>query len=87
MLDVRQRQREVDSILRLGIIMSIVWCMGLGSLGAFLSGLRAWWIIRRSKGQLVGMGRVWWCLTLGALGMAFWLPAGLSIFRDVLKGH
>jgi hypothetical protein len=74
MTDTRLLQYRVDSMLRFGIICSLVWIMGLGSLYAFICGLRARSIIKASDGQVVGMGRAKWCLVVGALGMAVWFP-------------
>jgi len=61
-------------MLQFGIICSIVWMMGIGSLYAFLCGLRARSIIKASGGQLVGMGRAKWCIIVGGIGIAVWLP-------------
>ena len=55
MTDTLMRQYRVDSMLQFGIICSIVWMMGLGSLYAFFCGLRARSIIKASGGQMVGM--------------------------------
>ena len=74
MTDTRLLQYRVDSMLQFGIICSLVWMMGLGSLYAFICGLRARSIIKASDGQLVGMGRAKWCLVVGAFGMAVWFP-------------
>jgi hypothetical protein len=68
------KQYRLDSMLRFGIICSIVWMMGLGSLYAFVCGLRARSIIKSSEGQLVGMGRARWCIIVGGLGVAVWFP-------------
>ena len=72
--DIRLRQYQVDSMLKFGIICSIVWMMGFGSLIAFFYGLRARSIIKSSDGQLVGMGRAKWCIYAGGFGMAVWFP-------------
>jgi hypothetical protein len=74
MSDTRLTQYRVDSMLQFGIICSIVWMMGIGSLYAFFCGLRARSIIKASGGQLVGMGRAKWCIIVGGLGMAVWFP-------------
>jgi len=67
-------QFEVDRLLRRGIFFSILWLMGVGSIIAVISGLKAQRLIRQSSGSLKGRGRVWWCLVVGGLGLAFWLP-------------
>ncbi len=74
MTDPRLKQYRLDSMLQFGIICSIVWMMGIGSLYAFLCGLRARSIIKASGGQLVGMGRAKWCIIVGGIGIAVWLP-------------
>jgi|GraSoiStandDraft_41_1057321.scaffolds.fasta_scaffold2224556_1 hypothetical protein len=74
MTDLRLKQYRLDSMLQFGIICSIVWMMGIGSLYAFLCGLRARSIIKASGGQLVGMGRAKWCIIVGGIGIAVWLP-------------
>ena len=74
MTDTRLMQYRVDSMLQFGIICSIVWMMGLGSLYAFFCGLRAKSIIKGSGGQLVGTRRANWCIIVGGIGMAVWLP-------------
>jgi hypothetical protein len=74
MTDLRLKQYRLDSMLQFGIICSIVWMIGIGSLYAFLCGLRARSIIKASGGQLVGMGRAKWCIIVGGIGMAVWLP-------------
>ena len=74
MTDLRLKQYRLDSMLQFGIICSIVWMMGIGSLYAFLCGLRARSIIKASGGQLVGMRRARWCIIVGGIGMAAWLP-------------
>jgi len=72
--DIRLKQYHVDSMLKFGIICSIVWMMGFGSLIAFFYGLRARSIIKASRGELVGMGRANWCIYVGGFGMAVWFP-------------
>jgi hypothetical protein len=67
-------QEQVDRTLRWGIIFSILWLMGIGSLIAVISGLKARRLILDSNGAIAGMGKVWWCLIVGSLGIAFWLP-------------
>jgi len=47
---------------------------GIGSAYAFFQALRAKRHIEESGGALSGRGRVWWCLIVGALGMALWPP-------------
>jgi hypothetical protein len=74
MADTRLLQYRLDSTLRFGIVCSIVWVMGLGSLYALVCGMRARSIIKASGGRLVGMGRAKWCIVVGAAGVAIWFP-------------
>lgn len=52
-----------------GFIFSLVWLSGIGSIIALIIGLRAIIIIRRSNGQLTGIGMAWWCVIAGAAGV------------------
>lgn len=67
-------QKEVDRVLKWGIIFSIVWMGGVGSLIAVMLGLKARRRILDSNGAIAGMGQVWWCLIVGGLGVVWWLP-------------
>jgi len=67
-------QEQLDGMLVRGVVFSILWLMGFGSLYAFLCGLRARRMIRSSGGALVGSGKTWWCLIAGGIGMAIWFP-------------
>ena len=70
----RRQQREIDTMLKWGIVFSLIWLAGIGSSVAFLLGLRARKRINASNQFLVGTGRVWWCLLVGGFGMILWLP-------------
>ncbi len=74
MTDATPDQEQLDRILSRGVLFSIVWILGFGSLYAFLCGLRARRMIQASGGALTGRGRAWWCLIVGALGMLVWFP-------------
>jgi len=67
-------QDQLDRNLRWGIIFSIVWLMGIGSLVAVVLGFKAKRAIKASNGSLIGIGRTWWCLIVGGLGIFFWVP-------------
>jgi len=72
--DIRLKQYRLDSMLQFGIICSIVWMMGIGSLYALYCGLRARSIIKAYDGELVGMKRANWCVISGGIGILAWLP-------------
>lgn len=67
-------QNKVNRMLRWGIIFSLVWLAGFGSLVAFILGLKSKKIIEASSGNIEGMGRVWWCLIVGGIGIIIWFP-------------
>ncbi|MBC7798327.1 MAG: hypothetical protein H7Z37_15765 [Pyrinomonadaceae bacterium] len=62
-------QIKVSKILSNGFVFSLVWLVGIGSLVAFVSGLKARRIIRRSNFKIHGLKIAWWCIIIGALGM------------------
>jgi hypothetical protein len=70
----RMSQASVNAMLRSGVVFSIIWLAGLGSLFAFIQGLRALRMIRAADGALRGTGRAWWCLVVGGTGMLIWFP-------------
>jgi len=67
-------QNEIDSMLKKGIIFSILWLAGIGSLIAIIAGNKAKKAINASNGKLQGKGRALWCLIVGGVGLLFWLP-------------
>lgn len=69
-------------MLRRGIFFSIFWLMGVGSLIAIVQGIKAQKIIRRSNGEIKGMGKVIWCFTVGGIGLLFW---GFVILMTIIK--
>ena len=86
MNDTSVLQHRVNSLLRIGIISSIVWLMGVGSLCAFVCGLKARSIIKASEGQVIGMGRAWWCLIVGGFGVVLWLPVlSALVFNAIVR--
>ena len=65
-------QNKVDSMLNRGLIFSIVWLAGVGSIISIILANKARKIIKRSNGQLEGMDTVWPCFALGGFGLLFW---------------
>jgi hypothetical protein len=61
-------QIKVSKILACGFVFSLLGIGGIGSLIAFISGLRARQIIKRSNGEIGGVRVAWWCIITGALG-------------------
>ena len=62
-------QVSVSKILSIGFVFSLVWVAGLGSLTAFILGLYARRLIKRSNGKVSGIWMAWWCIVVGAIGM------------------
>ena len=75
-------QHQVDAMLRRGIIFSIFWLMGVGSLIAIIQAMKARDIIRQSNGEIRGSGKVIWCFIVGGAGLLFW---GYVILMVVIK--
>jgi len=66
-------QIELNSRLRRGLLFSLLWFCGVGSMYAFVVGVFALRDIRRSSFELEGSGRAWWCVVNGGIGAAFLL--------------
>jgi len=75
-------QHQVDAMLRRGIIFSIFWLMGVGSLIAIIQAMKARRIIRQSDGEIRGSGKVVWCFIVGGAGLVFW---GYVILMVIIK--
>ena len=61
-------------MLGVGFALSLYPTAGVGSLIALLIGVRALRIIRQSKGEVAGRGMAWWCIAVGAVGLATVAP-------------
>ena len=77
-----QLQHQVNSMLRRGILFSIFWLIGIGSLISIIQGIKALRIIRESNGEIKGMGKVLWCFIVGGSGLLFW---GFVILLVIIK--
>lgn len=64
-----EQQVKVSRMLANGFAFSLVALGGIGSLFALIIGLRAWKIIKQSKGEISGIVMAWWCIIVGALGV------------------
>jgi hypothetical protein len=65
-------QDKVDSMLRRGVVFSILWLMGIGSAISIVQAIRAKKIVDASNGEVTGGGNIWWCFIVGGLGVLFW---------------
>src|SRR5436190_2254213 len=61
-------QLYVDWLLRRGILFSIMWLAGFGSIYSVYLSMKAHKIIRESQGKIRGRGRVLWCYVVGGIG-------------------
>ena len=72
--DINHRlQSEVDTRLRRGVFFSIFWLMGFGSAFGVVQAFQAQKLITQSRGELKGMGKVWFCFIVGGAGLLFWV--------------
>lgn len=75
-------QIKVSKILSRGFVFSILCIGGVGSLIAFISGLKARKLISQSEGNLAGIRMARWCIIVGALGMIFGPFAVISVVMN-----
>lgn len=75
-------QIRVSKLLSCGFVFSIFWMGGLGSLIAFICGLKALKLIRQSKGELAGIELALWCIIVGGAGM---IIGPIWIFLNLTK--
>ncbi|HZI18767.1 MAG TPA: hypothetical protein VEY09_09240 [Pyrinomonadaceae bacterium] len=67
-------QLRVGRLLGYGFALTLAPVGGLGSLAAFVLGLRALWLIRGSGVALAGKWLAWWCVAAGAAEALLILP-------------
>jgi hypothetical protein len=76
-------QRKVNSLIRIGVILSIFWMAGVGSIISIVLGLKVKRIIKRSSGNITGIGGVYWCLIVGCLGLIMSLLTFIAIILPI----
>jgi hypothetical protein len=76
-------QRKDSSLIRIGIIFSIFWIAGMGSIISIVLGLKDRNIIKRATVNITGMGGVYWCLIVGWLGLIMSLLIFISIILPI----
>lgn len=86
-IDRVEAQRQIDTVLRRGIIFSFLWLGGIGSIIAILSGLKAKKLIAQLGAGASGTGRVSWCLTVGGFGLLVWGPIIIMSIVNNLAGR
>ena len=72
-------------MLGYGFAFSVVWAGGVGSLLALIIGLRARRLIKQSGGEVTGVRMAWWCIVVGALGLATVTPYLLWLLLTAKK--
>jgi len=70
--DLDEQQRKLDRVLRVGLFFGLVWLGGIGSIIAFVSGVRARRIIDSGDGELEGNFRSLACILAGLAGIGMW---------------
>ena len=78
-----QIQYQINRQLYFGVVFSIVWLFGIGSLYSCIQGVRALQTIRYSEYRLRGSLRAWWCIIVGGLGGVFfiWLAVTFAMYQ------
>jgi hypothetical protein len=80
-------QMRVSRMLGLGFALSLSWIGGVGSLIAFVIGLRARRLIKESGGVVAGIRIAWWCIIAGAVGMLTCPPFIVWLFIQAAKNR
>jgi hypothetical protein len=78
-------QLRVSKMLGYGFACSIVWAGGVGSLVAFIIGVRARRLIRRADFEVSGIRMAWWCIVVGALGLLTITPYVITLLLAAKK--
>jgi hypothetical protein len=78
-------QIRISKLLGTAFAFSITGIVGVGSLIAFVLGVKAWRLIRHSSGPVNGRLMAWWCIGVGGLGTSFWLPGTITMLLKLLR--
>ncbi|HWC91215.1 MAG TPA: hypothetical protein VG433_16215 [Pirellulales bacterium] len=76
---IESQQSKVDRLLNRGVVFSVIWLLGGGSIYAVLLATRARRIIKASGGAVGGMRRVWWCYAMGGFGILLFSTVLISL--------
>lgn len=76
-------QKKVNSLITIGVMFSIIWMAGIGSIVSIVMGLKAKRIIKRASGNITGIGGVYWCLIVGWFGFIISLLTFLAIILPI----
>ena len=66
-------QTEVNRLVNRGIVLGLVWIMGIGSVIALISGFQAKKLIRTSESILTGNKKANQSILIGILGLLVWV--------------
>lgn len=66
-------QTEVNRLVNRGVILGLVWIMGIGSVIALISGFQAKKMIRASESVLTGKKKANQSILIGILGLLVWV--------------
>lgn len=82
-MTAEETQTEFDRLVNRGIILGIVWMVGIGSVIALISGYQASKLFELSGGHLEGKGRIYKCYFIGITGLLVVAAAAmiLILFR------
>ena len=83
--EIQNLQNETDRLLRRGIFFSFFWLAGFGSLYAVILARKAKRIINENRGEITGIGKVWFCYILGSIGMLIWFPIFITMILNNLR--
>lgn len=74
-------QTEVNRLVNRGIVLGLVWIMGIGSVIALISGFQAKKLIRTSENGLTGKKKANQSILIGILGLLVWVVIIIFILK------
>ncbi len=74
-------QTEINRLVNRGIVLGLVWIMGIGSVIALISGFQAKKLIRSSENVLTGNKKANQSILIGILGLLVWVV----VFAFIIK--
>jgi hypothetical protein len=74
-LEQENLQIEFNRIVNRGVILGIVWIMGVGSIIALISGFQANKILKEADYNLEGKEKIRKCFVVGIAGLLVWVIA------------
>ncbi|MBS1551235.1 MAG: hypothetical protein JST15_04095 [Bacteroidetes bacterium] len=74
-------QTEINRLVNRGIVLGLVWIMGIGSVIALISGFQAKKLIRSSENVLTGNKKANQSILIGIAGLLVWV----AVFAFIVK--